>query len=54
METKRKFVKVIRRGETTIPVRSLARLEDLAGVLSKTTSVERVKKLLDESREDED
>ena len=37
-----------------IVLRPVARLEDLGGFLSKTTTVERMLKILDESREDED
>jgi len=79
MERRRKFVKVTRRGQTTIPIefrkrhrieegsrliiedrgdvmilRPVTRLEDLAGFLSKTTTTERLLKILEESREDED
>ena len=37
-----------------IVFRPVARLEDLGGFLSKTTTLERMLKILDESREDED
>jgi len=37
-----------------IVLRPVPRLEDLGGFLSKTTTVERMLKILDESREDED
>lgn len=37
-----------------IVLRPVARLEDLGGFLSKTTTVERMLKILEESRRDED
>lgn len=40
------------RGDSMV-LRPLARLEDLAGFLSGTTTVERLTELLSESREDE-
>lgn len=41
------------RGDAMV-IRPVVRLEDLGGFLSKTTTVERMLKILDESREDED
>ncbi len=41
------------RGDTMV-LRPVARLEDLGGFLSKTTTVERLLEVLEESREDED
>ena len=41
------------RGDAIV-LRPVPRLEDLAGFLSKTTTVERMLKILEESREDED
>ena len=41
------------RGDSIV-FRPVARLEDLGGSLSKTTTLERMVKILDESREDED
>jgi len=41
------------RGDSIV-LRPVARLEDLGGFLSKTTTSERMLKILDESREDED
>src|SRR5204863_8276707 len=41
------------RGDSIV-FRPVARLEDLGGSLSKTTTLERMLKILDESREDED
>ena len=38
----------------SIVFRPVPRLEDLGGSLSKTTTLERMLKILDESREDED
>ena len=41
------------RGDAIV-FRPVARLEDLGGFLSKTTTLERMLKILDASREDED
>ncbi len=41
------------RGDALL-IRPVPRLEDLGGFLSKKTTVERMLKILDESREDED
>lgn len=41
------------RGDSMI-LRPVTRLEDLGGFLSKTTTTERMLKILEESREDED
>jgi AbrB family looped-hinge helix DNA binding protein len=41
------------RGDSIV-LRPVARLEDLGGFLSKTTTSERLLKILDQSREDED
>ena len=41
------------RGDSIV-FRPVPRLEDLGGSLSKTTTLERMLKILDESREDED
>jgi len=41
------------RGDSIV-LRPVPRLEDLGGFLSKTTTLERMLKILDESREDED
>ncbi len=41
------------RGDAMV-IRSVTRLEDLGGFLSKTTTVERLLKILEESREDQD
>ena len=41
------------RGDAIV-LRPVARLEDLGGFLSKTTTLERMLKILDESRKDED
>ena len=41
------------RGDAIV-LRPVARLEDLGGFLSKTTTLKRMLKILDESREDED
>ncbi len=69
MERARKVIKVTRRGQTTIPIefRKRHRIEQgsrlvvedrgdsiLGGFLSKTTTSERLLKILDQSREDED
>lgn len=41
------------RGDAMV-IRPVTRLEDLGGFLSKTTTAERLLKILEESREDED